>query len=106
MDRSNQGSQNIVVAIPLMRRDGTIAKNLQVGQMATKIIGPTGVAVTGYTAPTITEPNADGVYVLVFPTIAATKAFATPSTLNPYVLTLSSLEEGIMSMTINIWIIA
>lgn len=105
MDRNKQATQAIIVAIPLFKRDGTIAKSLQTGQMSTKIIGPDGVAVSGYTAPTITEPNSDGVYVLNFPTAAATKAFATASVLNPYVLTLSSLEEGITSMTVNVWII-
>jgi hypothetical protein len=106
MDRSIQATQDVIIAIPIMRRDGTIAKNLQLGQFATKIIKPDGTALTGYTEATFTEPNSDGVYVVKFPTAAAVKAFPTASLLNPYTLTLSSLQEGIMSMTVNIWIVA
>ena len=104
MDRQNQTAQDIIVAIPLMKRDGTQAVGLQTGQLSTKILKPDGTAATGYTEATFTEPNADGVYVVKFPTAAATKAFGVASLLNPYTLTLRSFQEGIQPMTVNVWI--
>lgn len=104
MYRPVQSIQDVVVVVPLMRRDGTMASRLNNVYMYTKVIGPAGAPVTGYTAPTISEPNNDGVYVLVFPTTAPVAAFDTADPNSPYTLVVGSSETGVIPMVVPIWI--
>lgn len=104
MYRPVQGTQDVVVVVPLMKRDGTMASRLNTVYMYTRVIGPSGAQVTGYTAPTITEPNNDGIYVLVFPTTAPVAAFATADPNSPYTLVIGSSESNVIPMVVPIWI--
>lgn len=104
MHRPLQATQDVVVVVPLMKRDGTMASRLNTVYMYTKLIGPDGVQITGYTAPTISEPNNDGIYVLVFPTDAVVKAFTISDADSPHTLVIGSSETGVIPFVTPVWI--
>lgn len=103
--RLPQTVANVVITVPLLKKNGEQASGLVLTTIAAKIIGPNGAAVTGFTPPTITEPGGDGVYVLVFPTTALVKAFVTADAQNPYVVSVDSSDAGVEPSTVNVMIV-
>jgi len=103
--RLSQNIANIVLSVPLIKKNGEQASGLTLTTISVKIISPNGTAVTGFTPPIITEPNGDGIYVLVFPSTAAVKAFAIADTQNPYVVSVSSTDTGVEPTTVNVMIV-
>ncbi|MDP2167982.1 MAG: hypothetical protein Q8J64_06600 [Thermodesulfovibrionales bacterium] len=106
MFRKLQATADIVVAIPLIKKDGSQATGLTLSTLSTKIIKPDGTALTGYTEATFTEPNSDGVYVCKFPANAATKAFTLEDQPNPYTLTLDSSTADVEPTSVSVWIVS
>lgn len=103
--RKLQATATINLQIPLMNVDGTPA----IGESAncfTKIIGPDGLAVTGYTEATFTEPNSDGTYNVQFPSNAVTKAFILEDQANPYTVTLDSPTADVEPTPDRLWIVS
>ena len=106
MLRKTQNTADIVIAIPLIKKDGSQATGLTLGTLSTKIIKPDGTALVGYTEATFSEPNSDGVYVCKFLSGAATKAFTLSDQANPYVLTLDSSTTDVEPSTVEVAIVS
>lgn len=93
IQRKTQATADIVIPFPIIKKDGTqgtVAGGVTLASLSAKIIGPDGLAVTGFTAPAFTEPGADGSFVAIFASNAAVKAFTLADQANPYFVTFDS----------------
>lgn len=101
--RKQQADEDLYINVQLVKSDGDPDTGVA-ATITTKLIGPGGTAVAGYTAPTITEPNSDGCYVLKFPKAAATPAFASPDQPGDYLLRVISPTSGTPAVSVNVHI--
>lgn len=106
MLRKSQNISDIVVSVPLLKKDGTQAVGLTLATLSSKIIKPDGTALAGYTEAAFSEPNSDGVYVCTFPTVALTKAFTLVDQPNPYTLAIDSSTLDVEPTTLEISIVS
>lgn len=101
--RKLQATADAILRIPLLNKDGSQAIG-EVANLSTKIIAPDGTALVGYTEATFTEPNGDGIYVAVFPTSAANKAFTLEDQANPYTVVLDSSTADVEPTMLDVWV--
>ena len=101
--RKLQAVADAILRIPLINEDGSQAVG-EAANLSTKIIAPDGTALIGFTEATFSEPNNDGVYVAIFPSTAANKAFTLEDQANPYTVVLDSSTAGVEPTSIDVWI--
>ena len=101
--RKLQATADAILRIPLINEDGSQAVG-ESANLSTKIIDPDGEALLGYTEATFSEPNNDGIYVVIFPSAAAIKAFTLENQANPYTVVLDSSTAGVEPTSIDLWI--
>lgn len=101
--RKLQATADAILRIPLINKDGSQAVG-ESANLSTKIIGPDGEALIGYTEATFSEPNGDGIYVAIFPTTADDKAFTLEDQANPYTVVLDSSTADVEPTSRDVWI--
>lgn len=106
MYRLSQEVSDVVIPIPLIKKDGTQAIGLALGTLSVNIIDPNGAALSSYNPPTYSEPNSDGIYTLKFSRSQLVGAAFTMASKNPYTVTLFSSTANVMPTTIQVWVLS
>lgn len=105
MCRLSQEVADVVIPIPLIKKDGTQASGLALGTLSVNIVNPSGSALTTFDPPTYSEPNGDGIYVLKFSRSQLTGAAFLTASKNPYTVTLFSSTANVVPTTVHISIV-